>query len=279
MGLKFTKMQAYGNDYIFVDNIHQEIDNPSSLAIKISDRHYGVGSDGLVLLCKSDNSDFRMRMFNPDGTEGEMCGNALRGLAKFAYHYHFTDKTAFQIETLGGRQEIQLEINNGEVTNIEANIGKPELRANQIPVCSSNETFIQQHLQVEDREFLATAISWGNPHCVIFIDSLSDFNVEKYGYQIEHMIEVFPKKTNVTFVQIVNPGHLKIREWERGTGETLGCGTGCCSAVVAGNILGKCERNVEVEQIGGILKVVWDENDEMHMRGSSDIVFEGELFT
>lgn len=274
--IKFTKMQAYGNDYVYINAIEQPINNPNRLARKISDRHFGVGSDGMVLICPSERCDFRMRMFNPDGTEGEMCGNALRSLSKFVYYHKLTKKTELTIETLGGTKHVILKIENGEVINITANIGKPELHAKKIPVAVDTETFIEQRIMIDDEVFLASSLSWGNPHTVIFMEDIENFEVEKYGPAIEHLTDVFPKKTNVTFAQIVTPTYIKIREWERGTGETLGCGTGCCTAVVIGNILGKCGRVVEVEQLGGMLNVFWDEMDYVHMTGPSHVVFEGE---
>lgn len=275
MEVKFTKMQAYGNDYVYVDAIHQQIDNPNDLARKVSNRHFGIGSDGLVMICPSDTADFRMRMFNPDGSEGEMCGNALRSLSKFVYFHGLTDKTELVIETLGGMQHVTLIVEQGEVTNISANIGRPVLDAKKVPVNTKLEQFINQEIHILDRTFLASSISWGNPHTVIFMDNVADFQVEKYGPAIETATDIFPKKTNVTFAQIVNESYIKIREWERGTGETIGCGTGCCSAVVTGNLLGKCGRHVDVEQIGGILHVDFEEDDKVRMTGPSHVVYEG----
>lgn len=276
MKLKFTKMQAFGNDYIYMDAIRQTITEPQRLAVQISDRHYGVGSDGLVLLCPSDCCAFRMRMFNPDGSEGEMCGNALRSLSKFAYLHHFTEETEFTVETLGGVKHVSLEVCGGEVVNITADIGEPGLKASAVPALTDGETFLNVPLTVEDREFFVTALSWGNPHCVTFVDELEGFDVERYGKSLEHMTEVFPKKTNVTFARVIDEEHLQIREWERGTGETLGCATGCCTAVVAGHLLGRCGRRVLVEQPGGVLQVEWREQGNTVMRGPSEIVFEGE---
>lgn len=275
MEVKFTKMQAYGNDYVYVDAIHQQIDNPNDLARKVSNRHFGIGSDGLVMICPSDTADFRMRMFNPDGSEGEMCGNALRSLSKFVFFHGLTDKTELVIETLGGMQHVTLIVEQGEVTNISANIGRPVLDAKKVPVNTKLEQFINQEIHILDRTFLASSISWGNPHTVIFMDNVADFQVEKYGPAIETATDIFPKKTNVTFAQIVNESYIKIREWERGTGETIGCGTGCCSAVVTGNLLGKCGRHVDVEQIGGILHVDFEEDDKVRMTGPSHVVYEG----
>lgn len=275
MEIKFTKMQAFGNDYVYVNAIDQRIDNPNELARKVSNRHFGIGSDGLVLICPSERCDFRMRMFNPDGTEGEMCGNALRSLSKFVYYHHLTDKTHFMVETLGGDQVIDLFVENGEVVNITACIGKPVLEANKIPVVSSTEQFIDKNVEVLDRTFRMSSVSWGNPHTVVFVDDVDNFEVEKYGPAIECMTALFPKKTNVSFIQVLSRDRIKMREWERGTGETIGCGTGCCSSAVITNILGMCDRAVTVEQIGGPLKVEWDEEGKVHMTGPSHVVYEG----
>ena len=275
---RFTKMQAYGNDYVYIDAINQKINNVHELAKYISNRHFGVGSDGLVLICKSDVADFRMRMFNPDGTEGEMCGNALRSLSKYVYDHKLTDKTELKIETLGGIQHVKLTVENGKAVNIEANIGKPVLDTNLIPVNTNLKEFVEQEVKILDRTFKITAVSWGNPHCVMFIDDVDNFDVEKYGKAIEYKTELFPNKTNVTFAQVIDRNNIKIREWERGTGETIGCGTGCCTATVAAVLTGRCDRKVNVHQIGGILETNWDEKSgKMFMKGPSHTVFESEI--
>lgn len=276
--MKFTKMQAYGNDYVYIDAIHQELTNLPELARFVSDRHFAIGSDGMVLICPSEKGDFRMRMFNPDGTEGEMCGNALRSVGKYVYDHRLTDKTDLVIETLGGMQHLNLTVTDGYVSNIRADIGEPGLSSKIIPVNCSGDTFVDQPVQVLDRTFYITALSWGNPHCAMFVDSVADFDVEKYGKAIEHMTSIFPKKTNVTFTEYVSRDYLKIREWERGTGETIGCGTGCSTAVVSAVLTGKCNRKVTVEQIGGLLQIEWDEKtNHLFMTGPSHTVFEAEI--
>lgn len=275
MKLKFTKMQAYGNDYVYMDAIHQKIENPNLLSKKISDRHFGVGSDGLVLICPSDCCDFRMRIFNPDGTEAEMCGNALRSTAKFIYVHGLSRKEELIIETLGGHKVVRLFVEAGEVCNIRASIGQPELSAKKVPVVTEGDTFLNQPLKVADRVFMASSLSWGNPHTVLFAEDVQSLDVEKYGPLVEHM-GCFPQRTNVTFAQVLDESHITIREWERGTGETLGCGTGCCSAVVTANLLGMCGRKVEVLQLGGAMNVEWDEQDVVHMLGPSHVVYQGE---
>ncbi len=276
MKIPFTKMQAYGNDFICVNTILHPVDKPNILAQKISDRHYGVGSDGLVLICASDICDFRMRIFNPDGTEAEMCGNALRSVAKYVYTYGLTSKTNFTIETLGGNQKLELTVCNGEVTDISAEIGRPVFTPSQIPVLTEEkECFLEQPIQAADTRFLASSLSWGNPHTVVFVEDVDTVDVEAYGPIIE-TLPCFPQRTNVTFAQVVDANHIRIREWERRTGETLGCGTGCCSAVVFASRLGKCSSVVEVAQPGGVLKVELHKNGTVSMQGPSQIVFQGE---
>ena len=278
MKIKFTKMQAYGNDYVYIDAIHQKLKKLSELAKFVSDRHFAVGSDGMVLICPSEVADFRMRMFNPDGTEGEMCGNALRSMSKYVYEHDLTDKTNLIIETLGGMQKVKLFVENGEVVNIEANIGEPRLDTKVIPVNTELKEFVEQPVQVLDKTFKISALSWGNPHCVTFLDDVANFDVHKYGKEIEHKTEIFTNKTNVTFAQVVNRNYIKIREWERGTGETIGCGTGCCTAAVFAALTGRCDRKVTVEQIGGNLEVNWDEvTNTVFMKGPSHTVFEAEI--
>lgn len=275
---RFTKMQAYGNDYVYIDAINQKINNVHELAKYISNRHFGVGSDGLVLICKSDVADFRMRMFNPDGTEGEMCGNALRSLSKYVYDHKLTDKDELTIETLGGIQHVKLTIEDDKAINIEANIGKPVLDTTKIPVNTDLPEFIEQEVKILDKTFYITAVSWGNPHCVMFVDDVDNLDVEKYGKEIEYKTDLFPNKTNVTFAQVIDRHTLKMREWERGTGETIGCGTGCCTATVAAVLTGRCDRKVKVHQIGGVLETNWDEETgKMFMKGPSHTVFESEI--
>ena len=276
--MKFTKMQAFGNDYVYIDAIHQELKNLPELARFVSDRHFAIGSDGMVLICPSDKGDFRMRMFNPDGTEGEMCGNALRSVGKYVYDHRLTDKTELVIETLGGMQHLTLTVTDGYVSNIRADIGEPRLSTKVIPINTEMDTFIDQPLQVIERSILISAGSWGNPHCAMFVNSVADLDVEKYGKEIEHMTSIFPNKTNVTFTEFVSRDYLKIREWERGTGETIGCGTGCATAVVTAILTGKCDRKVTVEQIGGPLLIEWDEKtNHLFMTGPSHTVFEAEI--
>lgn len=278
MKIKFTKMQAYGNDYVYINAISQKLSKLDELARFVSDRHFAIGSDGMVLICPSEKGDFRMRMFNPDGTEGEMCGNALRSMSKYVYEHNLTNKTNLIIETLGGMQKVKLFVENGQVVNIEANIGEPRLSTKVIPVNTNLDEFVEQEVEVLDKTFKISALSWGNPHCVIFVDDVANFDVHKYGNAIEHKTDLFPNKTNVTFAQVIDRKYIKMREWERGTGETIGCGTGCCTAAVFAAITGRCDRDVTVEQIGGNLAVNWDEaTNTVFMKGPSHTVFEAEI--
>lgn len=279
MKIPFTKMQAYGNDYVYINAIENSVDNWADLAIKISNRHFGVGSDGMILICSSDVCDFRMRVFDPDGTECEMCGNALRSVSKYVYYYGLTDKSEFTVETIGGHQHVQLDIADNEVVNIHADIGVPVFNVGGLFVdekeADSEGEFYNKTVHIVDKDYNMSTLSWGNPHTVMFIDDVDTLDIEKYGPVIENK-EIFPQRTNVTFAQVIDDTHIKIREWERGTGETIGCGTGCCTAVVFANRLGLCSRHVDVQQIGGVLHVDWDEADHIHMVGPSTVVFEGE---
>ena len=278
MRIKFTKMQAFGNDYVYIDAIHQNLPDVNKLARFVSDRHFAIGSDGMVLICPSTIADFRMRMFNPDGTEGEMCGNALRSVGKYVYDHKLTDKTYLTIETLGGIQKLWLTAQDGKAVNIRADIGEPRLDTKVIPVNTPLTQFVNQPVQILDATFPITAMSWGNPHIVTFVEDVSNFDVEGYGKALEYHRELFPNKTNVTFGQFIRRDYLKMREWERGTGETIGCGTGCCTAVVAAVLLNMCDRKVTVEQIGGPLLVEWDkETNHVFMTGPSHTVFESEI--
>ncbi len=274
MTIKFTKMQAFGNDFVYVDSVGYRFGNPNNLATMICDRHFGVGADGLILIEDSDICDFRMRVFDPDGTEAEMCGNALRCAGKFVYMHGMTAKTDISIETIGGNQMVMLNVKNGEVTSIHAKIGAPIFAASQIPVISDEETYINKPTQVLDKIFNVSALSWGNPFAVCFVEDVMTFDVAKYGPALENH-QIFPKRANITFAQVVDESHIKIREWERGIGETIGCATGCSTAVVFANVLKMAGRDVTVEQIGGDLHVIWDEDDNINMIGPAYAVFEG----
>lgn len=244
--IKFTKMHGLGNDYVYMDAIHQKIDNESKLARFVSDRHFGIGSDGLILICKSDVADFKMRMFNQDGSEAEMCGNGIRCVGKFVYDNKLTDKTTITIETLAGIKILRLNANEGKVETVRVDMGEPVLESEKIPVIAKNNPVKNLKLKALDKEFKFTCVSMGNPHAITVVENTKHFNVESYGKIIE-VDKVFPNKTNVEFVEIVDKEHIKMRVWERGTGETLACGTGACATAVACNLNGLTNRHVYIE--------------------------------
>ena len=276
--MRFTKMQALGNDYIYIDTITQSISRLPALARFLCDRHFAVGSDGMVLIGPSKEADFSMRIFNPDGTEAQMCGNALRSVGKYVYDHRMTKKTELKIETPSGVRTLKLTPFEGKICMICADIGEPEFLSVKIPVVTRRERFIGQQVFILDRFFKMTAVSWGNPHAVVFTEDVMHFDVEKYGYEIEHMTDLFPEKTNVTFAQFLPDGRIQIREWERGTGETISCGTGCCSALAAGVLEGMTNRSADILQIGGALHAEWNEKtNHMFLSGPSQTVFEADI--
>ena len=275
--IKFTKMQGLGNDYVYMDAIHQKIENESSLAQFVSNRHFGIGSDGLILICKSDIADFKMRMFNSDGSEAEMCGNGIRCVGKFVYDKGLTDKTTVTIETLAGIKTLELNTKDGKVETVKVDMGEPILNPKEIPVISDEEPVKNLMLEAEGRKFKFTCVSMGNPHAITEVEDTEKFDVEKYGKVLE-VDKAFPNKTNVEFIQIVDKNHVKMRVWERGAGETLACGTGACATAVACYLNGKTDRNVEVELLGGKLYIEWnEENNHIYMTGPAVTVFEGVL--
>ena len=275
--IKFTKMQGLGNDYVYMDAIHQKIENESSLAQFVSNRHFGIGSDGLILICKSDVADFKMRMFNSDGSEAEMCGNGIRCVGKFVHDKGLTDKTTVTIETLAGIKTLELNTKDGKVETVKVDMGEPILNPKEIPVISDEEPVKNLMLEAEGRKFKFTCVSMGNPHAITEVEDTEKFDVEKYGKVLE-VDKAFPNKTNVEFIQIVDKNHVKMRIWERGAGETLACGTGACATAVACYLNGKTDRNVEVELLGGKLFIEWnEENNHIFMTGPAVTVFEGVL--
>ena len=276
--MKFTKMQGLGNDYVYVDAINQDIKNESALSVFVSNRHFGIGSDGLILICKSEKADFRMKMFNPDGSEAEMCGNGIRCVGKFVYDKKMIDKDIITIETLAGIKTLKLYIKNEKVEKVRVDMGEPILEPNKIPVISEENPVKDLELKIEDRNFNFTCVSMGNPHAITFIkEDVKKFELEKYGRKAE-INEVFPNKTNVEFINVVDKNNIKMRVWERGAGETLACGTGACASVVASVLNNYTDREVTVELLGGNLEINWNKEDNhVYMTGSATTVFEGEL--
>lgn len=273
--MKFTKMEGCGNDYVYINCLEEKLENPSDLAKKMSERHFGIGSDGLVLILPSEKADFRMRMFNADGSESEMCGNAVRCIGKYVFEKGLTQKIKLSIETLAGIKYLELHLKEDVVDSVTVDMGEPVFEPEQVPVLSNMNPVIGKQLYIVDETFLFTCISMGNPHAVTFIDNVDKFDIKKYGPMIESH-EHFPKKTNVEFVQVIDRKHLKMRVWERGTGETWACGTGTCATVVATVLNGLCERETDVKLLGGILHIKWDsQNNHIYMTGPARYSFEG----
>ncbi len=275
--IKFTKMHGLGNDYVYMDAIHQHIENESTLAQFVSNRNFGIGSDGLILICKSEKADFKMRMFNSDGSEAEMCGNGIRCVGKFVYDKGLTQKTEVTIETLAGIKKLRLNVKEGKVETVKVDMGEPILKPKEIPVISEEKPVKNLKLKAEDKEFVFTCVSMGNPHAITIVENTKEFDVEKYGKVLE-VDKAFPNKTNVEFIEIVDKNNIKMRVWERGAGETLACGTGACASVVACVLNNLTERNVNVELLGGKLEIEWNKIDNhVYMTGPAVTVFEGEL--
>lgn len=275
--IKFTKMHGLGNDYVYIDCINQSIENESELSKFVSDRHFGIGSDGLICICRSDIADFKMRMFNSDGSEAEMCGNGIRCVGKFVFDKRLTTKKIVTIETLAGIKTLVLNVEEDKVKTVRVDMGEPILEPEKIPVISNENPVKNLELEVEKRKFKFTCVSMGNPHAITIVENTKDFDVEKYGKVLE-VDKVFPKKTNVEFVQILNKDTIIMRVWERGSGETLACGTGACATAVACYLNGLTNREVDIQLLGGTLHIKWDEKDNhVYMTGEAKTVFEGEL--
>jgi len=274
--INFWKMHGLGNDYIVVDNMSGKLKEEElpNLAVKLCNRRFGIGADGLLLICSSQKADVKMRIFNSDGSEAEMCGNGIRCLAKYCFENGLVRKGSFSVETLAGVKALDLKIENNSVKFVKVNMGSPNFEADKIPIIW-NGTFVNRPINVEGEVFKATALSMGNPHCVVFVDNVESYPVEVVGPKLENH-ELFPKRTNVEFVQIVSKEKLKIRVWERGVGETLACGTGACASVVAARILGKVNETVTVELLGGWLTVKYHDG-VVFMEGPAEKAFEGTI--
>ena len=275
--MKFTKMQGIGNDYVYVNCLQETIENPSELAKTISDRHYGVGSDGLIMINPSDKADFEMEMYNADGSRGEMCGNGIRCVAKYVYDYGLTDKTSISVETLAGIKYLDLTVEDGKVVLVKVDMGKPMLRPEEVPVVSEKEEVIDEPITVDGQEYRMTCVSMGNPHAVVFIDQdVKEFPLETVGVKFENH-ERFPKRVNTEFVNVLDRHTAQMRVWERGSGETLACGTGACAVAVACALNGLTEDEVTVKLLGGDLQIKWDrEKNTVYMTGPAEVVFDGE---
>ena len=275
--MKFTKMHGAGNDYIYVNAMQEQVLNPSEIAIRISDRHFGIGSDGLVLIMASDCADFRMRMFNSDGSESEMCGNATRCIAKFVFEKGLTDKQSVTLETKAGIKVLDMTVIDGKVSTVRVDMGEPILEPVNIPMDFPGDYAIQVPVTVRGKEYLLNGVSMGNPHAVIFTEGIEALNLPVIGPDFEHN-ELFPKRTNTEFVEVIDNEHVRMRVWERGAGETLACGTGACAVLVAGVLSGHLHRKAQVDLLGGSLQIEWNaENNHVYMTGDAVTVFEGEI--
>lgn len=275
--MKFTKMQGLGNDYIYVNCLEQTIDNPSEVAKKVSDRHFGIGSDGLVLILPSQCADFRMRMFNSDGSEAEMCGNAIRCVGKFVYDNKLTEKNVITVETLAGIKTLDMTVENGQVILVRVDMGEPILVPKNIPVNSEKERFVAEPVIIDGATYKVTCVSMGNPHAVTYVDNVNNFPLEVVGPKMETN-RLYPRKVNAEFVEIVDRNTLKMRVWERGAGETLACGTGACAVLVASVLNGLSERKATVKLLGGDLLIEWSEKDNhVYKTGPAAKVFDGEI--
>ena len=275
--MKFTKMNGCGNDYVYINGFVENVENPKELAKKVSDRHFGIGSDGLILIVPSDKADFCMRMFNADGSEGEMCGNGIRCVAKYVYDHKMTDKTEISIETKAGIKYLDLTVEDGKVTKVKVDMGEPILEPKKIPVRSEKKRVVNEPIAVAEKTWNMTCVSMGNPHAVVFVEDTGSLEIEKYGPLFENH-ELFPNRTNTEFVQVLNRNEINMRVWERGSGETLACGTGTCASVVACILNDFTDEKVLVHLLGGDLEIEYEKTtNHVFMTGPAETVFEGEL--
>ena len=274
--MRFTKMHGAGNDYVYVNCFEEPLpENPAQLAREISDRHFGVGGDGLILICRSEKADARMRMFNADGSEAEMCGNGIRCLAKYVYDHGICTKGQLAIETGAGVLALELELEDSKVRRVRVDMGEPILAAGQIPTTLSGDPVTDVELPLGEKTLSVSCVSMGNPHCITFVDQLTDDWVLSVGPQVETDPH-FPNRVNAEFVEVVSPSEIRMRVWERGSGETLACGTGACAVCVAGALTGRTDRKILAHLPGGDLELDWAENNHVYMTGPAEEVFSGQ---
>lgn len=275
--MKFTKMEGIGNDYVYVNCFKEQIENPAELARKVSDRHFGIGSDGLIMVNPSKVADCEMEMYNADGSRSEMCGNGIRCVGKFAYDYGIVDKTSISVETLAGIKYLDLHVEDGKVTSVRVDMGEPILAPADIPILAEGERVIDEAILVDGKEYRMTGVSMGNPHDVVYIEDVKGLEIEKIGPKFE-CHERFPKRINTEFVRVLDEETVEMRVWERGSGETMACGTGACAVAVSSILNGYTKRAVTVKLLGGDLFIEWDEKtNHVYMTGPANIVFEGEI--
>lgn len=274
--MRFTKMHGIGNDYIYINCFEEEVKNPDKVAVFVSDRHFGIGGDGIVLILPSEVADLRMRMFNADGSEGKMCGNAIRCVGKYAYENKLVNKSDISVETLSGIKYLKMTVENNEVVSVRVDMGEPILKPSEIPMTVEGDTYINQEVLINGQKQYATAVSMGNPHWVFFVDEIDNLDLIKIGPVYENF-KYFPSRVNTEFVKIKD-GQLYMRVWERGSGETLACGTGACAVLVSAVLNNLSPRENTVNLIGGSLRIKWDEKDNhVYMTGSATKVFDGEI--
>lgn len=276
--LKFTKMHGAGNDYIYINCFEETVKDPEKLAIKVSDRHFGIGSDGLILISPSDKADFKMNIYNADGSEGMMCGNGIRCVSKYVYDNGMTDKDEISVETRSGIKLIKMNVENGKVVSARVNMGEPILQADKIPTKFDGESVVRRKLTIDGKEYEVTCVSMGNPHCIVYVDDVKNIDLEKIGPKFENN-EMFPERINTEFVHVVSDTELDMRVWERGSGETLACGTGSCAVTVASVLCGYCKRNTEIKinLLGGTLTDIWTDGGDVYMTGPAATVCTGEI--
>ena len=275
--MKFTKMHGIGNDYVYVNCFEESVKNPAEVSKFVSDRHFGIGSDGLILISPSAIADFRMNIYNADGSQAEMCGNGIRCVAKYVYDYGLTDKTEISVETLAGIKYLRLQVENGKVASVEVNMGAPILKPKEIPVAVEESPVVNVPVEVKGKIYHMTCVSMGNPHAIIFMNNVKDLDIAAIGPYFENHT-VFPKRTNTEFVEVLDRNTVNMRVWERGSDETLACGTGACATTVACILNDKTENEVTVHLLGGDLKIRWDrEANQVYMTGPATVVFDGEI--
>ena len=277
MKLSFTKMHGCGNNYIYFNCFDQTVPNPEELSVRLSEPHFGIGGDGILLISPSDKADAQMRIFNADGSEGKMCGNGIRCVAKYVYDYGLTDKTSISVDTKSGVKYLELTVEEGKVREVRVNMGSPELQTEKIPMIYPMDKVISQPLNVHEQIYEVTAVSMGNPHAVVYLDDVEHLDIEKIGPKFEHH-DLFPESVNTEFVRVIDRNTVEMRVWERGSGETLACGTGACAVTVASVLNGYTEEEVTVKLLGGDLKIFWDrEKNLVYMTGPAAVVFDGEI--
>ncbi len=274
--LVFTKMHGAGNDYIYINAIAQPVADPENLAVRLSDRHFGIGGDGIVLIKPSRTADFFMDMYNADGSRGKMCGNAIRCVAKYVHDRRLTDKTTLEIETLSGIKTLELHLDdNRQVATVTVNMGAPVFAPDQIPVRFAGEKMIEAPVEVDGQTYKLTSVSMGNPHTVIFTTGVKDLDLARIGPSFEHL-PIFPDRVNTEFCEVIDRQTLRMRVWERGSGETLACGTGACATLAAAVVTGRSDRKARLELTGGTLDIEWDEvSNDIFMTGPAEFVFDG----